>query len=184
MKTASELKANDVIILKGKLCRVQDISFKGTGKTHKTIEAKMHDIVDDKLVEHTFHQEDKLEDVRVSQQKASYSYKNGEDFCFLDQETFETYTVKNNLIADKEIFLKENDVYTLLVYESNPIGIMFPEKVSLKVTTAPPGLKGEETYKRITLENGMEIDSPQFIEEGDTIELCTKTNKYLDRLQS
>ena len=183
MKTASELKTNDVIILNKKLCRIQEISFKGTAKTHKTVEVKMHEIIEDKQTEHTFHQEDKIEDVRVSQQKTSYSYKNNEDFCFMDQETFETYTISKNLIADNEIFLKENDVYTILVFESTPIGIMFPDRITLKVRTAPPGLKGEETYKRITLENGMEIDSPQFIEEGNTIELCTKTKKYLDRLQ-
>ena len=183
MKTASELKVNDVIMLNGKLCKIEETNLKGAAKAHKTIEAKMYEIIENKLVEHTFHQEDKIEDVSVMHQKATYSYKNGEDFCFMDQETFETYTVKNNIIADNERFLKEEDTYTLLVYEGNPIGIMFPDKVKLKVTIAPPGLKGEDTYKGITLENGMDIDAPQFIEEGDTIELCTKTGKYLDRIQ-
>ena len=184
MKVASEIRVNDVIIMNGKLLKVEEIEVKGAAKAHKTINLKMHDVMEHKFVQHTFQQEDKLETAQILNRKGLYSYKDGEDFCFMDEESFENYTVPQTMIAEKEIYLKENEAYQIMIYENNPIGIAFPQRVKLKVTTAPPGIKSSEatTPKRVTLENGLEIDAPQFIEENDIVEVNTATSKYLDRV--
>ena len=97
----------------------------------------------------------------------------------------ENYQVNKDLIGNKEVFLKENEKYTVDLYENQVLGVIFPERIRLKVKTAPPGIKQHDstTAKQITLENGMEIDAPQFIEEGDIVEVDPETGKYIDRVQ-
>ncbi|MDD4202562.1 MAG: hypothetical protein PHQ52_03755 [Candidatus Omnitrophica bacterium] len=184
MKTASEIRVNDVIIINGKLLKVEEIEIKGAAKAHKTINLKMRDVIEHKFVQHTFLQEDKIENAQVLNKKTLYSYKDGESFCFMDEESFENYSIPKEMIGNMEIYLKENAPYYIMIHENNPIGIAFPERVKLKVTTAPSGIKSSEstTPKRVTLENGMEIDTPQFIEENDIVEVSTSTSKYIDRV--
>ena len=185
MKQAIDVRAGNLLLIDGKIYKVEDVEVKGAAKVHKTVNIKMRDILEGKYMEHTYHQEDKLEEADVSHKKAVYSYRDGDNFVFLDVETFEQYSVNKNIVGDKDRFLKEEEKYTVEVYEGKPIDVVFPERVRFKVTTAPPGIKQHDsvTAKQITLENGIEIDAPQFIEEGDIVEVDSRTGKYIDRIQ-
>ena len=186
MKQAIEVKAGNLLLIEKKIYKVEDVEAKGAAKTAKTINIKMRNILDGKYMEHTYHQDDKLEEADVTHNKAVYSYKDGDAFYFLDEETYETYEVNKNIIGEKEVFLKEETKYTVVSYENKAIDVIFPERVRLKVTTAPPGLRQHDTSttsKEVTLENGMKLDVPQFVEEGDTIEVDSKTGKYIDRIK-
>ncbi|MFQ5952670.1 MAG: elongation factor P [Candidatus Omnitrophota bacterium] len=185
MKEAIDVKVGNLLLIDGKIYKVESVDVKGSAKAHKTVNLKMRDILEGKYMEHTYHQEDKFEEADVIQKKALYSYKEGDNFCFLDEETYENYQVSKNMVGEKEVFLKENEKYNILVYENRAIDVVFPERIRLKVTSSPPGIKQQDstTAKKITLENGMQVDAPQFIEEGDIVEVDSNTGKYIDRVQ-
>ncbi|MFH1878321.1 MAG: elongation factor P [Candidatus Omnitrophota bacterium] len=184
MKTAIEVRSGNLLLIEGKIFKVESVEVKGSAKAHKTVNLKMRAILDGKYHEHTYHQEDKLEEADVLHKKAIYSYKDGNIFCFIDEETYENYEVKKEIPGEKEKYLKENEKYQIAVYDNSPIDIIFPERVRLKVISSPPGIKQHDstTAKQVTLENGILIDAPQFIEEGDTVEVDTHTGKYIDRV--
>ena len=185
MKQAVEVRVGNLLLIDGTIYKVLEVDLKGSAKAHKTISLKMRGILDGKFMEHTYQQDDKLEEADVLHRKATYSYAESDLFHFLDEDTFEDYGVSREVIGNKAVFLKENEKYTVAVYEGSPLDVIFPERVRLKVTTSPPGIHQHEstTPKQITLENGMEIDAPQFIEEGDIVEVDTETGKYIDRIQ-
>jgi elongation factor P len=185
MKQAIDVKVGNLLLIDEKIYKVENVEVKGSAKAHKTVNLKMRDIIDGKYMERTYQQEDKFEEADVINKKALYSYKNGENFFFLDEETYENYQISKNMIGEKEVFLKENEKYTISVYQNTPIDVTFPPRIRLKVTTAPPGIKQHDstTNKQVTLENGSVIDAPQFIEEGDLVEIDTETGKYIDRIQ-
>ncbi len=185
MKEAIDVRAGNLLLIDGTIYRVEEVEAKGSAKAHKTVNIKMRSLLDGKYMEHTYHQEDKFKDVDVTHQKALYSYKDGDSFYFLHEETYENYEVNKALIGKKESFLKENEKYTLSLYENTPIEVIFSERIRLKVASAPPGIKQHDsmTAKQITLENGMVIDAPQFIEEGDIVEIDPRAGKYIDRVQ-
>lgn len=185
MKLAIEIRQGNLLLIGGKIYKVEEVDVKGSAKVHKTVSIKMKDILDGKYMEHTYHQEDKLDEADVTSKKATYSYKDTGFFYFLDEGTYESYPVAISMIGKKEVFLKENEKYTVSIYDGRPIDVIFPERVRLKVTSSPPGIKQHDSTpnKQITLENGMTIDAPQFIEQGDTIEVDSHTGKYVDRIK-
>jgi len=185
MKRAIEVKAGNLLLIEGKIYKVNEVEAKGAAKAHKTVCIKMHGVLDGKHAEHTYHQDDKIEEADVTHQKAIYSYKDGDIFYFIDQATFESYAVPKEMVGKKESFLKENEVYTVALFESNPISLVFPERIKMKIASAPAGLKGQHdvtTFKEATLENGMKIEVPQFIETDALIEVDPETGKYIDRV--
>ncbi len=185
MKQAIDIRAGNLLLIDETIYKVEEVEAKGAAKASKTINIKMRSILDGKFMEHTYHQDEKLEEAAVDHKKALYSYHNGDSFCFLDEETYETYRLNQEMIGDKEVFLKENEKYTISVYENRPIDLILPERIRLKVITSPPGIKQHDmvTAKQVTLENGMVIDVPQFIEEGDIVEVDSETGKYVDRVK-
>ena len=185
MKEAIDIRAGNLLLIDGKIYKVMEAEVKGSAKAHKTVNIKMKDIIEGKYMEHTYHQEDKLDEADVMMKKALYSYRDGDNFFFLDEETYENYQIDKGVVGEKEVFLKEHEKYTLLIYENRAIDIVFPERIRLKVTSSPPAIKQQDstTAKKITLENGIQVDAPQFIEEGDTVEVNTETGKYIDRVQ-
>jgi elongation factor P len=185
MKHAIDVRTGNLLLIDGKIYKVEEVEVKGSAKVHKTVNLKMRDILDGKYMEHTYHQEDKLDEADVLNHKALYSYTDGTSFFFIDEETYENYEVSADVIGNKDVFLKENEKYQISIYEGRAIDVIFPVRIRLKVTTAPPGLHGQDvtTHKQVTLENGMEIDVPQFIEEGAIVEVDSDTGKYIDRVQ-
>lgn len=184
MKRALDVKRGNLLLLDGKIYKVEEVDIKGSAKAHKTINLKMRSIIDGKFMEHAYQQDDKLDEADVVHKNALYSYKDGDNFCFLDEETYENYQVSHDIIGEKEVFLQENKRYVISVYENQPIDVIFPERIRLKVTTAPPGIKQHDsvTAKQVILENGMQVDAPQFIEEGDIVEIDSHTGRYIDRV--
>ncbi|MBD3380126.1 MAG: elongation factor P [Candidatus Omnitrophica bacterium] len=185
MKQAVDVRVGNLLLIDGKIYKVEAVEMKGSAKVHKTVFLKMKDIIDGKDFEHTYQQDDKIEEADVRHRKADYSYHDGTSYYFIDEENFENYEVPSGMIGDKSKFLKENEKYQVEVYEGRAIDVVFPPRIKLQVTTSPPGIKqGDSTTdKEVTLENGMTVNAPQFIEEGDTVEIDTETEKYIDRVQ-
>lgn len=185
MKTALEVRVGNLLLIEGKIYKVDEVDVKGSAKAAKTIHLKMKCITDDKHIDLTYHQDDKFDEADVHHQKALYSYDDENFYYFIDETTYDSYPVAKTMVGHRSVFLKENDEYIVEVYEGKAIDILFPERIRLTVTSAPPGVKQHEstTAKQVTLENGMEVNTPHFINEGDIVEIDSHTGKYIDRVK-
>ena len=149
---------------------------------------KLKDVVNGYVLERRFNIGEKLEDVRVERRPYQYLYKEGDDYIFMNQETFEQHPIAHDQITGVN-FLKEGMVVDV-VSDASSETILFaelPVKVQLAVTYTEPGLKGDtatNTLKPATVETGAEVRVPLFINEGETIEIDTRDGSYLGRVKA
>jgi len=136
--------------------------------------------------EYNYKSGDRLEDVQIFEKDATYSYKQGDEYVFMDSETFEQYNVPAELCEDIEHFVLEGGECTIYIYEDAVLSVAAPNFVTLKVIEANPGLKGDtatKATKPVKLETGYEINVPLFIQEGDMLKIDTRTGDYLERVK-
>lgn len=183
MLDATNIRVGNVIAIEGHNCKVLHQEIKGTGKFGKTVHMKLRDIESGHISEKSLRAEEKVEEVYVHKVKMQYSYKEGDDFIFMNMETYEQFPVNGERIGKQSIFLKENSEIDVEFLENKVIGIDFPKTMELVVSNAPPATKGanDSTYKEVELENGIKTLVPQFIKEGDLIKIDTETFEYLER---
>ena len=148
----------------------------------------LKDVVDGRVLERRFNIGEKLEDVRVERRPYQFLYKEGDDYIFMNQETFEQHPVAHDLINGVD-FLLEGMILEV-VSDSSTDTILFadmPTKVQMKITYTEPGLKGDtatNTLKPATVESGATVRVPLFISEGEVIEIDTRDGSYVGRVKS
>ena len=148
---------------------------------------KFKDVVDGRVLERRFNIGEKLEDVRVERRPYQFLYKEGEDFIFMNNETFEQVPIAHDLITGVD-FLKEG-MTVEVVSDASSDTVLFaelPTKVELQVTYTEPGLKGDtatNTLKPATVETGAEVRVPLFINEGEIIRIDTRDGSYCERVR-
>lgn len=184
MKTGAEVRVGNVIRVDGKICKIVTQEMKGTGKFGKTAHLKLINLEDGNTLERSFRADDKIEDVDVHHTKMQYLYKDGEAFVFMNMETYEQFTVPGSTVGKREVFLKENTEIDVLFGEGKALSIEFAKAVELKVTSAPPPVKGgsDSNYKEVELENGLKMLVPQFIKEGESVRINVEGLSYMDRV--
>lgn len=184
MIMASEIRVNNVLRIEGKFCKVLTQEIRGTGKFGKMVHLKVKNLEDGHVLEKSYRAEDKIEDVIVHFVKMQYLYREGDQFVFMNMETFEQYNLPSKSVGKHEVFLKENEIIEVLFGEGKVLSIVFPKIVELKVTSTPAGVKGQSdtTYKEAELENGLKILVPQFVNEGERIRVNAEDLSYLDRV--
>jgi elongation factor P len=114
-----------------------------------------------------------------------FLYRDGDQYHFMDTETFEQLMLDRTAVSDAEPYLKENDVIDILTYNGEPIDVELPTSVNLTVTTTDPGFKGDTATggnKPATLETGLVVTVPLFINEGDQLKVDTRTGEYIERV--
>ena len=182
------INAQDIIRLDGKLYFCIDFLHVKPGKGNTFMRTKLKDVVNGYVLERRFNIGEKLEDVRVERRPYQYLYKEGDDYIFMNQETFEQHPIAHDQITGVN-FLKEGMVVDV-VSDASSETILFaelPVKVQLAVTYTEPGLKGDtatNTLKPATVETGAEVRVPLFINEGETIEIDTRDGSYLGRVKA
>lgn len=184
MIEASEIRVGHFILLDAKIYRVLTQEIKGTGKFGKTIHMKLKCEEDGNTLEKSVRAEDKIEDVDVRKVRMQYLYKEQDAFIFMNTENYDQLPVPANRVGKREVFLKENTEIDVLFAGDKVLNIDFPTAVELKVTTAPPGVKGQTdtTYKEVELENGLKILVPQFVKEGEVVRVNVDELSYIDRV--
>ena len=133
-----------------------------------------------------FRSGEKLEDIQIFEKDATYLYKEGEDFVFMDDETFEQYHVAPDLCEDVEHYVVLNGKVTLSIHDGNVLSVTAPNFVILKVTHSEPGLKGDtatRATKSVELETGHKMMVRLFINEGDVVKIDTRSDEYLERVK-
>ena len=128
---------------------------------------------------------DTIEKANIEELKFSYLYKDENNYYFMDSKTFDQVEIKKELLSEKGNFLTENLEVTINFYNEKPISVNLPNQINCKVDITDVALKGQtvsSSYKPATLENGLKIQVPPFIESGDEIVIDTRTNEYIKKI--
>ena len=185
MILASEVKEGMSLVLDTKLYRVIEVvRHAGSGQMHGFIELKLKDIRFGHYTDRRFKQSEKFEDIEISRRHMDYLYSDAEACYFMDPDTYEQVGVPKTAVGHIEKFLIEGATVSVEMLGEEPVSIQFPKIVELKVDSTGQGIRDgqDNTMKPATLENGVEILVPQFIETGDKVRVDTERVKYVDRV--
>jgi len=155
------------------------------GKGGAVMRVKLRHLKKGGTIERTFKSGEKFEALSVSRQKKQFLYKEGENFNFMDMNTYEQISVEPELIGEMVNFLKENLEVEAVYLENELIGIDLPLIIEMTIAEAEPGIKGDSVSnmtKMAKLETGADIRVPLFIKEGDRIKVDTRTGEYVERV--
>jgi elongation factor P len=185
MVLVTEIKPGITLKIEERLYKVLEIfRHAGSGQMHGFVELKLKDMHFGNFSERRFKMTDKLEEVELTKRQMEYIYTTGDEFYFMDCETYEQVPVNKNAIGTSEKFLKEGSKVTIELLGEQPIAIQFPKVIEIKVTSTGPGIREaqDNTMKPATLENGIDILVPHFVATGDTVRIDTEKLKYIDRV--
>lgn len=147
---------------------------------------KMRNLITGKVIENSFHQSEKVEEAELERRPIKYLYENRGQYWFCEvNDPSKRFEMPAETIADKIKFVRQNDTIDVLSFGDKVLGIEVPIKVELKVTDAPPAIKGNTVQgglKQITLETGFTTNAPMFINEGDIVRINTETGEYVERV--
>lgn len=185
MIKSQDIKKGTCIRMDGKLYFCIDFLHVKPGKGNTIMRTTLKDVVSGRVLEKRFNIGESLEDVRVERRSYQYLYQEGEDYIFMNQETFDQIPIGKDLITGVD-YMKESDIVEV-VSDADTNTILYaemPVKTVLRITHSEPGVKGDtatNATKPATLETGAEIKVPLFIERGERIRVDTRTGEYLSR---
>jgi elongation factor P len=169
----------------GALWRVLEYDHHKPGRGGAVIRTKLRNLRTGTTVNETFPSGENVDDVYLEHRTVRFLYKDGDFYHFMDEETYEQPALPEEALEDVVPYLKEGITLELEMYEGEPVGIELPLKVDLEVIEAPPGYAGDtagSATKTVTLETGLEIEVPLFVEKGDVVRVDTRTGDYLTRV--
>ena len=187
MIKSQDIKKGTCIRMDGKLYFCIDFLHVKPGKGNTIMRTTLKDVVSGRVLEKRFNIGESLEDVRVERRAYQYLYLEGQDYIFMNQETYDQIPIAKDLITGVD-YMKEGDVVEV-VSDADTNTILYaemPVKTTLRVTHSEPGIKGDtatNTLKPATLETGVEIRVPLFIDKGELVLVDTRDGSYLQRVK-
>lgn len=184
MVSTNDLRTGLTIEVDGEIYSVVDFQHVKPGKGSAFVRTKLKNIRTGGVIERTFRAGEKLPRAHLERKEMQYLYREGDSFVFMDNETYDQVSLTVEQMGDNVKYLKENMNIWLLTHNGALIGIELPNSVELKVVSAAPGVRGDTATgatKAATLETGLVIQVPLFVEEGDVVRVDTRTGEYLER---
>lgn len=188
MLSMNEIKTGKVIKWNNQPYVVVKTEHSKQARSAAILRVKIKNLLTGAMLENTFQSGDKAEEADLERgKKAQYLYKDGSNAYFMDQENFEQFDLPTDQIKTQLNYLSDGDNVLYMSFEGKPVALDLPPKVSLRVTEAPEGAKGDSAQgrvtKTITLESDYELQAPLFIKEGDLIKINTETGEYVERVK-
>ena len=184
MISAGDFRNGVTFEMDGQVVSIIEFQHVKPGKGAAFVRTKIRNVITGAVVEKTFNPNDKYPTAFVERRDMEYSYADGDLYYFMDTETWEQIPIGKAVLGDSFKFVKENMVCKILSYKGNVFGVEPPNFVELTVTKTDPGFKGDtatNATKPATLETGAEIKVPLFIDEGEVIQIDTRTGEYMGR---
>ncbi|HHZ05715.1 MAG TPA: elongation factor P [Clostridiales bacterium] len=184
MISAGDFRNGVTFEMDGQVVSIIEFQHVKPGKGAAFVRTKIRNVITGSVVEKTFNPNDKYPTAFIERRDMEYLYSDGDLYYFMDNETYEQTPIGKDVMSDSFKFVKENMVCKVLSYKGSVFGIEPPNFVKLQVTETEPGLKGDtatNVTKPATLETGAEIKVPLFINEGEIIEIDTRTGEYMSR---
>lgn len=185
MATSNDLKNGLVLNIDGQLWSVIEFQHVKPGKGPAFVRTKLKNVLSGKVVDRTFNAGVKVETANVDKRDMTFLYNDGEGFVFMDKDNFDQFTLSPELASEAAQYLLENQDAVVALHEGNPIYVELPASVVLEVTYTEPGLQGDRSTggtKPATLETGLQIQVPLFLETGTKVKVDTRTGDYLGRI--
>ncbi len=166
------------------LCRILELQHITPGNKRGHVLCKMRDIRSGRLMDNKFRAEDDVERATLDEHEMQFLYKDGDVFHFMNTESYEQTHLTQEVLGDSALYLLPDALIKVEFYETEPVGIELPLTVDLKVADTVPGIKGATASAQIkpaTMQTGLVVNVPSFINTGDVIRINTETGEYLGR---
>jgi len=187
MVVASQLRPGTILKIGPDLFKVIESAYHiGQGKMPGSVHSKLRHVLKGTFKEMRFRPEERLEDTQLEKQDMEFLYSDADSATFMNPKTYDQVSIPLEGIGAATKFLQPEMKIPVEFYEGQPVSIVFPEIVEVKVqTTAQPVHQQQDnTYKSATLENGLELMVPQFIKPGELVRVEVATGKYVDRVRA
>jgi len=178
------MKKGMLIKMGNDLFRVLELQHFTPGNKRGFVQSKLRNIRTNSLADHKFRAEDDVERARLDEREMQFLYRDGVQFYFMDTSNYEQIHINEEALGDSASYLKPEMTITVEFYDVEPVGIELPATVDLAVSDTVPGIKGATASAQIkpaTLETGLVINVPSFINTGDVVRVNTETGEYLGR---
>lgn len=186
MYDTSDIRKNLKVILDGAPCVVIEFQFVKPGKGQAFTRTKLRNMITGNVLERTFKSGEKLQKADLEVRQMTFLYPEGDRYVFMDTESYEQTYLDAESLGDGRYYLQDNMQVEVLLWNEKPIGVTPPTHVELKVRETEPGFKGDtssNTLKPATLETGVQVMVPLFINEGDVLRVDTRTGEYVERVK-
>ena len=181
----NELRRGVTFTMDGELYKVLEYQHHKPGRGKAVIRTTLRNLRSGATIQHNFISGDRVEDIRVDRRGVQYLYTDGDLYHFMDTETYEQTALSAAVLDDQVGYLKEGMELVLSTYENEALDVELPTTVDLEVVEAEMAIAGDTatgTLKKATLETGMEVQVPLFVEQGDVIRVDTRTGEYVTRV--
>jgi elongation factor P len=179
----TDLKKGLPIKYKGETYVVTNYQFVNPGKGAAFTRVKMKNVKSLKMMEVTFRSGEQIDEANMQYKKCQYMYSDGSEFHFMDNTTYEQFSIPAEVVGDQANFMMDGGDVTVVFVDNNPVSLQLPPKMEFTVTDSPPGDKGDTATggsKQVTIETGAKVNAPLFIKEGDKIRINTDTGEYVE----
>jgi len=185
MIDVNDLRKGVTFELDGALYKVLDYEHHKPGRGKATIRVRARDLRTSTILDKSFISGDRVQDVRLDYHNVQFLYNDGDLFHFMDLDTYDQPAISHDILGDSADYLKEGLEVKLTFYEGEPLDIELPTSVDLKVTQADVAVRGDTATgvtKKVKTETGLAVQVPNFVEEGDTIRVDTRSGNYVTRV--
>lgn len=181
---ANDLRKGIVIVFEGDLCRIMDFRHHTPGNLRAMVQAKLRNLRTGNQFEHRFRSQDPIEPAYIRQHEMEYLYSDGHAHHFMNTENYEQVEISEGDLGDAAAWLAPGVKIQVQFHEQKPIGVELPKSMKAKIATTEPMVKGSTasaSYKPATLENGIVVQVPPFVTDGEEIIVDPIENRYLER---
>jgi elongation factor P len=182
---ATRLRKGNLINFEGNLYRIVDLHHLTPGNKRGHVLTKLRDIRSGRLIDHKFRSEDDVERATLDEHEMQFLYRDGDLYHFMNTETYEQIHLSAEVLGDTASYLLPEALISVEFYGEEPVGIHLPLTVDLRVSDTVPGIKGATASAQVkpaTLETGLVVTVPSFINTGDVLRINTETGEYLSRV--
>lgn len=185
MIPATQLRTGMAIVHEGNLCRVMKVQHITPGNWRGMVQTRLVNIETGSNTEHRFRSEDKVERASLEEHNLQFSYRAGDDYHFMNTETYEMMSLHADVLGEAVGYLTEGMVIEALYFNGKVVGVEVPMFVELSVAETTPNIRGATAAaspKPAKLETGLEIKVPQYINIGDKVKIDTRTGEFIERV--
>ncbi len=186
MISTTDFRKGLKVKVEGEIFYIVDFQHGRTAQRRAQVRTKLKNIRTGAVLERTFSAGETFEEPDFEEKTMQFLYSSENEYHFMDSKTYDQTSMTEEQLGEYKWYLKENSEYKVMFFEGQPVNVDLPASVVLKITSTEPGIKGDSVTnitKSATLETGLEVKVPLFINQGEHIRIDTRTNEYIERVQ-